>query len=113
MKDTFLLKEMHKIGEMLLGKGKDRPTVRNIICELAFGSDKVNALMHGKDSKLMNYYFYFSFLFSYRHIKPEYIIALQMIEEAITKEEDLMLALVAKHTKRVIGEPEIILKHED
>lgn len=56
MKDAFLLKEMRKIGEMLLGKGKDRPTVRNIIFESA---------------------------------------------------------LVDKHTKRIIGEPEIVLKHED
>lgn len=113
MKNAFFLKEINKISELLLGNGKDRLTVRNLMFELSFGSDKINALTHGKDSKLMSYYAYFSFLFSNRHIKIEHIKVLEMAEEAIKNGEELMLVLVDKHTKKVVGEPEIILKQED
>lgn len=106
------LQELVKeICDTLSSEGNMHITFRDIEFELSYGSDKVNALKHGKNQKIESYYHFFEFLFHNRGIEMNVFNLLDCLREILENDEDIVIARMDRHTHRVVSDWKFIVKH--
>lgn len=108
-----LCDEIQVINKMLSNDGKSHVDNRELQAELQFGPAKVCALMHGKNKSVESYRHFYLYLLEFRGIKVEESKILEMVIEAITKNEEIAITLVDKRTHKQVGKSEIVVLHVD
>ena len=112
MKKKEQNEQLRSISKILQCEGTYHITCRNIRTDLMIGAGKTSDFTHGIDRSVGEYGSYYSYLSHYNGIEfsPKKII--EMLEEAVTKGENIVIALTDKHGKLVDGKWETVLKHE-
>ena len=108
-----LCDEIQVINKMLSEDGKSHVNNRELQAELQYSPAKVCALMHGKNKSVESYHLFYVYLLEFRRIKIEENKILEMLIEAIDKEEEIAITLIDKHTHKQVGESEIVMLHVD
>ena len=69
--------------------------------------------MHGKNKSVESYRHFYLYLLEFRGIKVEESKILEMVIEAIAKNEEIAITLVDKRTHKQVGKSEIVVLHVD
>ena len=104
--------QLRSIGKILQCDGIYHITCRNIKTDMMIGANKTSDFTHGIDRSVGDYTVYYSYLLDCNGMgfSPEKII--ELLEEAVKKGENIVIALTDKHGNLVDGKWETVLKHE-